>query len=189
MYVLPYLQGRFFYPHIFRCCYITVQFLWNFFISKEAVAAERRYEKETSTCMQVAFRARTYLLSLHPLPPPHPPLTDAIREAGWLCFLPPPPSTHALPRLNLCDFQRPRPKRGWPLFRGSKVLQLNSDSFCDYVRIWIEVIGYLWAELGFWFFPRKRWKYMPLGIFGQDADILASRAGTTAGTVRERVRK
>jgi hypothetical protein len=26
-------------------------------------------------------------------------------------------------------------KRGWPLFRGSKVLQLNSDSFCDYVRI------------------------------------------------------
>jgi hypothetical protein len=90
-YVLPYLQGRFFYPHIFRCCYITVQFLWNFFISKEAVSAERRYEKETSTCMQVAFRARTYLLSPLPLPPPqHPPLTDAIREAGWLCFLPPP---------------------------------------------------------------------------------------------------
>jgi hypothetical protein len=59
-------------------------------MSKEAVAAERRYEKETSTCMQVAFRARTYLLSPLPLPPPHPPLTDAIREAGWLCFLPPP---------------------------------------------------------------------------------------------------
>ncbi len=63
------------------------------------------------------------------------------------------------PLLNLCDFQRPRPKEGWPLFRGSKVLQLNSDSFCDYVRIWTEVIGHLWAELGFWFFLGKRWKY------------------------------
>ncbi len=50
---------------------IIVQFLWNSFISKEAVAAERRYEKETSTCMQVAFRARTYLLSPLPPPPPH----------------------------------------------------------------------------------------------------------------------
>jgi hypothetical protein len=48
---------------------VYVQFLWNFFISEEAVAAERRYEKETSTCMQVAFRARTYLLSPLPLPP------------------------------------------------------------------------------------------------------------------------
>jgi hypothetical protein len=87
-----------------------VQFLWNSFISKEAVAAERRYEKETSTCIQVAFRARTYLLSPLPLPP-HLLLTDAIREAGWLCFLrPPPPSSHALPKLKLCDFQRPRPK-------------------------------------------------------------------------------
>jgi hypothetical protein len=79
-------------------------------------------------------------------------------------------------------------KRGWPLFRGSKVLQLNSDSFCDYVRIWTEVIGHLWAELGFWFFPGKRWKYMRPRIFGQDANILASRAGTTAGTVRQRRR-
>ncbi len=73
-------------------------------------------------------------------------------------------------------------KRGWPLFRGSEVLQMNSDSFCDYVRIWTEVIGHLWAELGFWFFPGKRW------IFWQDANILASRAGTTAGTVRQRHR-
>ncbi len=158
------------------------------FLSKEAVAAGRRYEKETSTCIQVAFfRARTYLLSPLPRPPPpHPPLTDAIREAGWLCS--PPPSTHAFPMLNLCDFQRLGQKRGWPLFRGSKVLQLNSDSFCDYVRIWTEVIGHLWAELGFWFFPGKRWKYMRPQIFGQDANILASRAGTTAVTVRQRRR-
>jgi hypothetical protein len=68
------------------------------------------------------------------------------------------------------------------------VLQLNSDSFCDYVRIWTEVIGHLWAELGYWFFLGKRWKYMRPRIFGQDANILASRTGTTAGTVQQRRR-
>ncbi len=51
-------------------------------------------------------------------------------------------------------------KGGRPLFRGSKVMQLNSDSFCDYVRIWMAVIGHLWAELGFWFFPEKGLKYL-----------------------------
>ena len=49
-------------------------------------------------------------------------------------------------------------KGGRPLFRDLKVMQLNSDSFCDYVRIWMEVIGHLWAELGFWFFSEKRVK-------------------------------
>jgi hypothetical protein len=29
-------------------------------------------------------------------------------------------------------------------------MQLNSDSFCDSVQTWMEVIGHLWAELGFW---------------------------------------
>jgi hypothetical protein len=88
----------------------TVQFLWNSFLSKEAVAAERRYEKETSTCIQVAFRARTYLLS--PLPRPTPtPASNGRDKRGRLALLPAPPlSTRALPRLNLCDFQRPRPK-------------------------------------------------------------------------------
>ncbi len=56
------------------------------------------------------------------------------------------------------------------------------------MRIWSEVIGHLWAELGFWFFPRKWWKYILPRIFGQDPDILASLAGTTAGTIRERRR-
>jgi len=79
-------------------------------------------------------------------------------------------------------------KRGWPPFRGSKVLQLNLDSFCDDVRILSAVIGHLWAEIDFWFFPRKWWKYMCPQIFGQSADILTRRAGTTAGTVRERRR-
>ncbi len=101
---------------------------------------------------------------IHP-PSPSPPAPRVCRTAAPAATLSglaerrllpltvPPP----FPWLNLCDFQRPRPKkRGWPLFRGSKVLQLNSDSLCDYVRIWTEVIGHLWAELGFWFFPEKR---------------------------------
>ena len=37
-------------------------------------------------------------------------------------------------------------------------MQLNSDSFCDSVQTWMEVIGHLWAELGFWFFSEKRVK-------------------------------
>ncbi len=46
-----------------------VAFQWNFFISKQALTAERRYEKEKqckTTCMQAAFGARTYLFSLLP---------------------------------------------------------------------------------------------------------------------------
>ncbi len=60
------------------------------------------------------------------------------------------------------------------------MLQLNSDSFCDYVRIWTKVIGHLWAELGFLFFPGKRWKNSRPRTFGQGANILAGCAGTTA---------
>ncbi len=80
-------------------------------------------------------------------------------------------------------------KRGRPLFRGLKVLQLNLDSFCDHVQIFGAVIGHLEAEIYFWFFPRKWWKYMRnQQIFGPGADILTSCAGTKAGTVRERRR-
>ncbi len=118
-------------------------------------------------CVQYKPGQGEWRLSSPPLPPPLP-----MHSPCWICVI----------------FSVLGQKRGRPLFRGSKVLQLNSDSFCNYVWIWIEVIGHLWAELGFWFFPRKRWKYMRQQIFGQDADILASRAGTTAGTVRERRR-
>ncbi len=34
-------------------------------------------------------------------------------------------------------------------------MQLNSDSFCDSIQTWMEVIGHLWAELGFWFSWKK----------------------------------
>ncbi len=141
------------------------------FLSKEAIAAERRYEKERSTCIQVAFRARTLTLTSPPPPPPS--------LVGWLCVSCPTP----LPSWIYVIFSVLGQKRGWPLFRGSKVLQLNSDSFCDYVRIWTKVIGHLWAELGFWLFPEKRWKYSRPRTFGEGANILAGRAGTTAGTV------
>ncbi len=44
------------------------------------------------------------------------------------------------------------------------------------------------SRVRFLIFPRKKVEYMQPQIFGQDADILASPAGTTAGTVRERRR-
>ncbi len=55
------------------------------FLSKEAVAAERRYEKERSTCIQAAFRARMFTLTS---PPPAP--TSNCRDKRGrlaLCFL------------------------------------------------------------------------------------------------------
>jgi hypothetical protein len=81
---------------------------WNFFVSKEAVAAERRYEKERHLYACKLHLEQGHIYS-HSSPPPHPSLTDAIREAGCVCFLPPPPPTHS-PWLNLNSFQRPRPK-------------------------------------------------------------------------------
>ncbi len=129
-----------------------------------------------------------HVLSPLPRPPPPTPTSNCRDKRGRLalCFMPPPPSP---PWLHYVIFSVLGQKRGRPLFRGSKkVLQLNSDSFCDHVRIWTEVIGHLWAELGFRFFPEKRWKYSRPRTFGQGANILAGRAGTTAGTVRQRRR-
>ncbi len=74
----------------------AVSFLWNFFISREAASAERRYEKERQSGSYVhmaAFSARTYLLSLSPPCPPPPPLITGSRPA--LYFRPPlPPHPH-----------------------------------------------------------------------------------------------
>ena len=52
-------------------------------------------------------------------------------------------------------------------------MQLNSDSFCDSVQTWMEVIGHLWAELGFWLFLRKRVKMSAAANISRCADILA----------------
>ncbi len=69
----------------------------------------------------------------------------------WLCgswggswWTPPPPSHPRTPHCWIWTvFSVLGQKRGWPLFRGSKVLQLNLDSFWDYVQIWSAVIGHL----------------------------------------------
>jgi hypothetical protein len=52
-----------------------VAFLWNFFISREAATAERRYEKERQSVNYMhtpAFGARTNLFSLPSLLSPSP---------------------------------------------------------------------------------------------------------------------
>ncbi len=113
------------------------------------------------------------------------------RKESGAYHAPPPPPTHPpthSPCRILAIFNGLGQKLGRPPFRGLKVLQLNLDSFCDHVQIFGAVIGHLEAEIDFWFFPRKWWKYRRAQIFGQSADILISRAGTTAGTVRERCR-
>ena len=74
--------------------------------------------------------------------------------------------------------------RGRPPFRSPTVLQLNLDSNCDYVRIFGAVIGHLEAEIDFWLFHRKWWKFRRAQKIWQSAAILTSRAGT----VRERRR-
>ncbi len=119
-------------------------------------------------------------------PLPLPPTSRACRIAcGYVIRISwretPPPSHSPPPSTGwiYVIFSNLGQKRGRPLFRGSKVLQLNSASFCDYVRIWTEVIGHLWAELGFWFFPEKRWKYSRREhLTGRE--FLAGRASTTS---------
>jgi len=84
------------------CLWLVVSFLWNFFISREAATAERRYEKErqSGSYMHMAvFSARTNLLSLSPPCPPPPPLTLPPykcdnREPACALFPPPPFPSH-----------------------------------------------------------------------------------------------
>ena len=52
-------------------------------------------------------------------------------------------------------------------------MQLNSDSFCDSIQTWMEVIGHLWAELGFWLSSGKRVKMSAAADISKGADILA----------------
>ncbi len=104
----------------------------------------------------------------------------------------PPPLSYSTPPppqwLKYVIFSVLGQKRGRPLVRGSKVMQLNSDSFCDYVRIWTEVIGHLWAELGFWFFPEKRWKYSRPRTFDRARIFWQVVPVQQTGTVRQRRR-
>ncbi len=91
-----------------------VAFPRNFFISREAATAERRYEKERQSVNYVhtaAFSARTRVFSpliALPLPLSHPPPINPIRGAGLRLFPPPPPPSH--PLRIVTSFWRFRPK-------------------------------------------------------------------------------
>ncbi len=98
----------------YRCIfYIAVSFLWNFFISKEASTAERRYRKErwSENYMHMgAFSTRTHsLLPLSSSPPLLPPF-KCDKKGSWpaLHFLPltPPPPPHWI----MDSFWQPRQK-------------------------------------------------------------------------------
>ena len=67
-------------------------------------------------------------------------------------------------------------------------MQLNSDSFCDSVRIWMEVTGHLWAELGFWFFSEKRVKISAAANIWWARTFRQVVPVQQAGTVRQRRR-
>ncbi len=94
-------------------------------------------------------------------------------QAEW-CYqdIPPPPhSTFSWTEIS--DFQEKRLKGMKPLFRDPEVMQLNLDGFCDSIQTWMEVIGHLWAELGFCLFLRKRVRMSAAAYISRDADILA----------------
>jgi hypothetical protein len=93
----------------------VLAFLWNFFISKEAVTAERRYEKERHSVKLHACKLHLVqgrICSLFSLPSPSPltPASNKCDKGGQLRLFPPPPSPTHPPLLNLNSFQRPRPK-------------------------------------------------------------------------------
>ncbi len=108
----------------------SVQFLWNSFYRKRLPQQNGDMRKRDLHAFKLHLEQGRLLSPLPRPPPPH-----AIR--GWraLCFLPPPPPPTHSPWLKYVIFSVLGQKQGQPLIRGSKVLQLNSDSFCDYVRI------------------------------------------------------
>ncbi len=136
--------------------------------------------------------------SCRPSPPPsnfsrRPPHRASVAPPGVMLSglaegrLPPPLSHPHTPHCwILTVFSDLGQSRGQPPFRSLKVLQLNLDTNCDYVRIFGAVIGNLKAETDFWLFLRKWWKSRCAQRIWQSAEILTSRAGKTAGTVWER---
>jgi hypothetical protein len=98
---------------------------------------------------------------------------------------PPTPPTHSPCRILAISGDLDQ-SRGQPPFRSPRVLQLNLDSNCVYVRIFGAVIGHLEAEIDFWLFYRKWWKFRRVQKIWQYAAILTSRASTTAVIVRKR---
>ncbi len=81
---------------------------------------------------------------------PHSPRKGSSADQG-----PPSPHPHTPHSRILANSGDLGQNRGQPPFRGLKVLQLNLDSNCDYVRIFGAVIGHLEAEIDFLIFHKK----------------------------------
>jgi hypothetical protein len=77
----------------------------------------------------------------------------------------------------------------WPRLRGPKGAHLKEVTKMNSFLLHSSLIRVLGAEQSApkdqRKFPEKRWKYSRPQIFGQDANIQAGRAGTTASTVRQ----
>ncbi len=144
-----------YYLHNFRRvlhCYVR-----NFFIEPRQIhSGKKDKEKEEYGLLSAVIYFMPPLSPLQ-LPPPHTAhLSHRLRprRISWRGTPPPPhPRTpHGGIKAVFSDLGQ---NRGRPPFRGLKVLQLNLDSNCDYVRIFCAVIGHLEAEIDFWIFPRK----------------------------------
>ncbi len=154
-----------------------------FYIERGLYSKMKEGERGTRKRTACMWRAN----SCKAIPPPLP-SADAIRGSQLASTPPPLPHPHTPHCWILTVFSDLGQNRGRPPFRSLKVLQLNLDSNCDYVRIFGVVIGHLEAEIDFWIFHRKWWKSRRAQRIWQSAKVLTSRAGTTAGTVRERRR-
>ncbi len=99
-----------------------------FFIERGCLSKTEIGEREI--CMHLRIcRTRTVARAS-----PSPPTRDKRKAGPVYPASPPPPPTHS-PWPKLVIFRDCGQKGRRPLFRGLKVIQLNSDSFCDYVRI------------------------------------------------------
>jgi hypothetical protein len=108
---------------------------------------------------------------------------------------PPPPPLHnssawlVMPPVSLLILRQPRPFRRSSSRATLKGAHLKEETKMNNFLLHSSLIRVLGAEQ---WAPKDRRKFpedMRPRIFGLDADILTSRASTTAGTVRERVRK
>ncbi len=135
----------------------TIAFLWNFFISREAATAERRYEKERQGVIYMhmaAFGARTNLFSLPSLPSPPHTSPSYKRDKGSR-----PASISAPPLTPPEDYDQ-------FLVTSAKIedaLHWGACECCSWIWTAIvimygAVIGHLEAEIKFWIFHGKWWK-------------------------------
>ncbi len=165
-----------------------------FYIERGCNSRTEIWERETkckNTCIQLHL-VQGQSCSLPSLPSPSPLSHPSCKcdKGSQLAPISAPPLPHPRTphRWIWTVFSDLGQKRGRPPFRSLKMLQLNLDSFCDHVPIFGAVMGHLEAEIDFWIFLRKWWKSRRTQRIWQSAEILTSRAGTTAGTVRERRR-